>query len=341
MSLGAAVATVSCGPGEAVVSFRRTSTTESPARTARVSLTTRHDADCSAANSTSSSATVASPERPAAGRPRRGPGPGPRRGRRWTAVRYRTEKPAAKPATGAIRRAVTGRRREGGEASVSSGQPAHATGDVARGASRMAAVAGGARVLVSRDPAVLAVDLRLVRMLVTKDALEGLVVGRVLVALRAGAPLAAVLARIDREVGAVVVEGRGPPGGGGVAGLRTGWGSPRPGGWGSWCGCSRSVAGDAGGGRARVAASDVALGAVDALVRAGQGEAGLVVIDVRGPPGRSWCGSSGRWWGSRPGGSGWWCRCSWPGGTRRSRWGCPRSGRRRGTARSRRAGARR
>src|SRR5512145_1181547 len=73
----------------------------------------------------------------------------------------------------------------------------------------VAAVAGRTLIDVSTHFSVLAVQRSPVRVLVTEDALEGLVVARTDVAIGAARPLPAVLARVDREVAAIVVEAGG------------------------------------------------------------------------------------------------------------------------------------
>ena len=118
-----------------------------------------------------------------------------------------------------------------------------------------------------------------------EDALERLVVAGVDVALAAARPPAPVRARVDREVAAVVVEARGPPGRRAVAALAV---DGEPGGLvvGVGGGCVvRPVAGVAVGGCPLVATADVAPCAVHGGVGPGQGEACLAVVELGRPPG--------------------------------------------------------
>ena len=169
-----------------------------------------------------------------------------------------------------------------------------------------------------------------------EDALEGLVVAGVDVAVAAARPLAPVLARVDREVAPVVVEARRPPGARRVAALALD----------REAGClvvrvrGAAVVALMAGVAVRRACprSGLRRGTACSRPSCALPSGGSASCRGRSSPASrpSCCGSSGTGWGNpRPGG---WGSSPWsspPGGRSSSPSGCPCSGPRRGTARSR------
>ena len=207
---------------------------------------------------------------------------------------------------------------------------------------RVAAIAGRARIGVAGDVAVVRVGLRLVRMRVAVDALEGREVPGVLVAVAARRPATPVRAGVDREVAPVVVEVGPAPGARVVAVLARRREARRRVVRVGRAVVVRLMARVAVGRRAGVAAADVAGRAGDPRVRAGQREARLAVVEAgRLPGGRVVAGRAGR---REAGGRVVrvaWCPRSSPDGRRSSPSASRRSVRRRGSWRRRSACARR